>query len=114
MKRWQTNIIFPAAILLWTIGPILCAATAGWVAGFFGARVDAAGPLPCLIAGHDVGGWIYALSAMGWLIAVTVPTGVVAMGVFLVLARMDWRALHEKEAARERRLAKWRETEPRR
>lgn len=70
---------------LFTFGPVLSVLLSSAVSGAAGCRVDEGSVHPCVIAGFDVGGLLYTLGVLGWLMLVTFPSGVIMAAVaFLV------------------------------
>ena len=50
-----------------------------------GCQVDEANAHPCMVLGHDIGGLLYDLGVMGWLMLVTIPTGAFALLIFTLV-----------------------------
>jgi len=66
----------------------------GLIANAYGCRVDEGSVHPCVIGGKDYGQLLYTLGVMGWLMLVTLPAGVFAFAIWLivlVLHRSAWR-----------------------
>src|SRR5437899_8263821 len=81
-------------IVLFAFAPIgsvmLCAA----VANAYGCKVDEGSMHPCIINGQDYGQLLYTLGVLGWLMLVTLPAGLFAFVVWLIiliLHRQSWR-----------------------
>jgi hypothetical protein len=56
--------------------------------------VDEGSVHPCIINGKDYGQLLYTLGVLGWLMLVTIPGGVFAFGIWLIvliLHRESWR-----------------------
>ena len=69
---------------------MLCAA----VANTYGCKVDEGSMHPCIINGQDYGQLLYTLGVLGWLMLVTLPAGLFAFVVWLIiliLHRQSWR-----------------------
>ena len=69
---------------------MLCAA----VANAYGCKVDEGSMHPCIINGQDYGQLLYTLGVLGWLMLVTLPVGLFAFVVWLIiliLHRQSWR-----------------------
>jgi len=69
---------------------MLCAA----IANAYGCKVDEGSMHPCFINGQDYGQLLYTLGVLGWLMLVTLPTGLFAFVVWLIiliLHRQSWR-----------------------
>ena len=59
-----------------------------------GARWMKARCIPCLINGHDYGHLLYTLGVMGWLMLLTLPAGLFAFVIWLIvliLHQASWR-----------------------
>ena len=68
---------------------MLCAA----VANAYGCKVDEGSMHPCIINGQDYGQLLYTLGVLGWLMLVTLPAGLFAFVVWLIiliLHRQSW------------------------
>ena len=69
---------------------MLCAA----IANAYGCKVDEGSMHPCIINGQDYGQLLYTLGVLGWLMLVTLPAGLLAFVVWLIiliLHRQSWR-----------------------
>ena len=69
---------------------MLCAA----IANAYGCKVDEGSMHPCIINGQDHGQLLYTLGVLGWLMLVTLPAGLFAFVVWLIiliLHRQSWR-----------------------
>jgi len=83
--RPRTVVLVYLLIVCWTLGPMACALTAGYVGNLLGCRVDEAGSHPCFVLGCDIGPILYILGVLGWLSLLTIPTGAIAFLLFSVL-----------------------------
>jgi len=91
---WIWYLLALLAIFGFAFAPIgsvmLCAA----VANVGGCKVDEGSVHPCIINGHDYGQLLYTLGVLGWLMLVTIPVGLFAFVIWLVvliLHRASWR-----------------------
>jgi hypothetical protein len=69
---------------------MLCAA----IARTHGCKVDEGSAHPCIINGQDYGQLLYTLGVLGWLMLVTLPAGLFAFVVWLIILifhRQRWR-----------------------
>jgi hypothetical protein len=69
---------------------MLCAA----IANAYGCKVDEGSMHPCIINGQDYGQFLYTLGVLGWLMLVSLPAGLFAFVVWLIiliLHRQSWR-----------------------
>jgi hypothetical protein len=65
----------------------------GVIASVHGCHVDEGSVHPCIINGEDYGHLLYTLGVTGWLMLVTLPAGVFALMIWLVvlmLHRAKW------------------------
>jgi hypothetical protein len=74
-------------ILLYMVAPILSALIASGIAAATGSRLDEAGAHPCIIMGCDIGVLLSIMFAAGWLVLLTVPTGLIAILVAINVRR---------------------------
>src|SRR6058998_1707026 len=66
----------------------------GLIANTYGCRVDEGSVHPCIINGKDYGQLLYTLGVLGWLMLVTIPGGLFAFVIWLIvliLHRASWR-----------------------
>jgi hypothetical protein len=91
---WIWYLLALFMILAFAFAPIgsvmLCAA----IANAGGCKVDEGSVHPCIINGHDYGQLLYTLGVLGWLMLVTLPAGLFAFVVWLIvliLHRERWR-----------------------
>ncbi len=93
-------------IVLWTIWPIVCVVVASFVASSCGCELNEANAHQCVILGIDVGPVLYDMFVMGWLMLVTIPTGVAALAVLLAVMTLHlmWHSFRcLRQAVRSRR-----------
>ncbi|AMB43836.1 hypothetical protein [Methylobacterium sp. AMS5] len=78
--------------LVWT--PALLFALGFGLARLTGCRVDEGSAHPCLVAGIDIGGLLYTLLMMGWLVILALPfmllTGLIWLGIGLRALASTW------------------------
>lgn len=84
MKR-RTKVIGFLLIALWTVSPILSVLIAGGLASAFGCQLDEGSVHPCMAFGADIGGLLYNMFVMGWFFFLTVPSGIAAAVIFLII-----------------------------
>lgn len=70
---------------LYTFGPLLSTLIAGAMASAHGCPLDEGSVHPCIVAGKDIGEMLYSMGVMGWLMLITLPTGLIAGVVILVV-----------------------------
>ena len=91
---WIVYWIVLVFILLVALAPVGSVVMYGSIANSHGCRVDEGSVHPCIINGKDYGQLLYALGVMGWLMLVTLPGGVFAFTIWLIiliLHRASWR-----------------------
>ena len=91
MQR-KTKVIGFLLIALWTFSPILSVLTASGIASAFGCQLDEGGVHPCVAFGTDIGELLNTMFVMGWFFFLTIPSGLVAAVIFLILVVLFGRA----------------------
>ncbi|WP_137156977.1 hypothetical protein [Rhizobium sp. FKL33] len=87
---WSTRkivVIFllsGAAIVLFALGPLLLALSAGLIAQTAGCTLDEGSVHACLIGGVELGETLYTMFVLGWLTMMTAPLGAIAGLVWLI------------------------------
>lgn len=72
------------AVTLVALGPLLSAGSAGAIAAQFGCTLNEGDVHPCVIAGHDWGGTLYAMGVLGWLMLLTIWLLPVVLGLWVM------------------------------
>jgi hypothetical protein len=97
----RTRTIFIIALLV-GLGPALLAVGSHEVAEAFGCQVDLNRVIPCVIGGKDYGQTFYDLGFLIWYSYLSIPAGLVLLGVWAVAALialiMHWRKTTAKSA----------------
>jgi hypothetical protein len=91
---WIIYWIVLALIVLFACAPIGSVIACAVIANAYGCKVDEGSVHPCIINGQDYGHTLYTLGVMGWLMLVTIPAGVFAFVIWvivLILHRERWR-----------------------
>src|SRR5213083_3779146 len=91
---WILYWIAFVLIVLVAFAPVGSVVACGLIANANGCRVDEGSVHPCVINGKDYGQLLYTLGVMGWLMLVTIPGGLFAFVVWLIvliLHRASWR-----------------------
>ena len=91
---WIFYWIVLVFIILFAFAPIGSVITCAWIANSHGCKVDEGSVHPCIINGKDYGHLLYTLGVLGWLILVTIPGGLFAFVIWLIvliLHRASWR-----------------------
>ena len=86
MRAHTVFIILLVVILLTGLGPALLAVGSQEVAEAFGCQVDLNRVIPCLIQGKEYGQTVYHLGFAIWYSYLSVPAGLVLLGVWAVAA----------------------------
>jgi hypothetical protein len=89
MERSSRNAIVFGVIVSWAIFPLICALLAATVSAICGCSINEGAPIPCLVFGTDIGKPLYILGVMGWLSIVTLPTGAIALLVYLAFLMIE-------------------------
>ena len=95
-KILAVTVLF--AILAWTVWPIVSVAIGGSIASANGCTLNESGPHPCIVNGKDIGSQLLTLGMMGWLMLVTVPTGLIALAVYAAILLITWLVRRSKRA----------------
>jgi hypothetical protein len=82
---WLVYWIVLALIVLLAVLPLLSALGAGAVASANGCALDEGSVHPCIIGGADWGEALYSFGVLGWLMLASLPLGVVALIVWLIV-----------------------------
>jgi hypothetical protein len=89
MERSFRNAIVFGVILSWTVFPLICVLLAATVSVVCGCSINEGSPIPCLVFGTDIGKPLYILGVMGWLSIVTLPTGAIALLIYLAFLMIE-------------------------
>jgi hypothetical protein len=91
---WIFYWIVLVLIVLFAFAPIGSVMTCASIANSHGCKVDEGSVHPCIINGKDYGQLLYTLGVLGWLMLVTIPGGLFAFALWLIvliLHRASWR-----------------------
>jgi hypothetical protein len=77
-------------ILAFALFPVAFPLLASAIASARGCTLSGAGPEPCLIGGADWSGALSAMFTMHWFALMTLPAGVIALALWLVVALILW------------------------
>jgi hypothetical protein len=91
---WIVYWIVLALIVGFALAPVGSVVACGLIANAHGCKVDEGSVHPCVINGQDYGQPLYTLGVLGWLMLVTIPGGLVAFIIWLIvliLHRESWR-----------------------
>ena len=81
------NAMF-VVIVLFAAAPLLSAFLAGGIASALGCTLNEGGVSPCLFMGTDIGETLTVMFVLGWLAFETLPLGLFALAIWLVVAGM--------------------------
>src|SRR5882762_1658023 len=91
---WLIYWIVLFLILIVALLPVGSVVACALIANSHGCKVDEGSVHPCLINGNDYGHLLYTLGVLGWLMLVTIPGGMFAFVIWLIvliLHRASWR-----------------------
>jgi len=91
---WIVYSLALGVIILIALAPAGSVAACGLIANANGCKVDEGSVHPCIINGQDYGHLLYALGVLGWLMLVTLPGGLFAFIIWLIIVilhREAWR-----------------------
>lgn len=100
MKKLLRNLLILIPILLWTIWPVILVATAGAIAAANGCELNETVINSCIVNEREMGQTLYSMGVMGWFMLVTIPTGLLALLIFLLLLLVEW-GIGRKRARRQ-------------
>jgi hypothetical protein len=89
MERSSRNAIVFGVILSWAVFPLICVLVAATVSAVCGCSINEGSPSPCFVFGTDIGKPLYILGVMGWLSVVTLPTGAIALLIYLAFLMIE-------------------------
>src|SRR5436309_13628887 len=96
---WIWYLLALFVIIAFGFAPIgsvmLCAA----IANANGCKVDEGSVHPCIINGQDYGHLLYTLGVLGWLMLVTLPGGLFAFVIWLIILILHKEAWRKRVAA---------------
>jgi hypothetical protein len=72
-------------ILFYAFAPLLSVLVCGVIASLAGCKVSEAGASPCPIFGFDMGGVLVTMFVCGWLMLLTLPSGLLFLVVFTII-----------------------------
>ena len=91
---WILYLLALAVIFAFAFTPIGSVMLCSAIANAYGCKVDEGSVHPCIINGQDYGHLLYTLGVLGWLMLVTIPGGLLAFAIWLIvfiLHRASWR-----------------------
>src|SRR5437773_11216255 len=82
---WIWYLLALLVIFAFAFAPIGSVMLCGAIANAYGCKVDEGSVHPCIINGQDHGHLLYALGVLGWLMLVTIPGGLLALAIWLIV-----------------------------
>jgi hypothetical protein len=96
---WILYWIVLALIILVALAPMGSVVACGLIANANGCKVDEGSVHPCIINGKDYGHLLYTLGVLGWLMLVTLPAGLFAFVIWLIILILHREAWRKRIAA---------------
>lgn len=96
---WKVYGLALVVIVLLAALPLIGALTAGWLAEANGCALNEGSTNPCIIMGADWGEALYTLFVLGWLMLATMPLGmgaVMVLIVVLIIHYLAWRKAQDR------------------
>jgi hypothetical protein len=90
MVKLLRNLLILIPILLWTTWPVILVAIAGGIASANSCELNETVINSCIVDGREMGTTLYSMGVMGWFMLVTIPTGLLALLIFLLLLLSEW------------------------
>ena len=78
---------------------------AGTVGDHYGCQVDEGSIHPCIVNGEDIGDTLYTLGVLGWLGIATIPIGMAALGIYLLILIVIGIITWVRKARKKKKLA---------
>ncbi len=103
MLKPLRNLLILGLILLWMIWPMILAGAAGAIASANDCQLNETVINSCIVNGREMGDTLYTMGVMGWFMLVTIPTGLLALLLFLLILLIEW--LVGRRRARGRAMA---------
>jgi hypothetical protein len=96
---WILYWIVLVLIVLFAFAPVGTAIASASIANGYGCKVDEGSVHPCIINGQDYGQLFYTLGVLGWLMLVTLPSGIFAFVIWLIILILHREAWRKRVAA---------------
>jgi ABC-type Fe3+ transport system permease subunit len=96
---WVWYLLALFVIVAFASAPIGSVVLCAWIANAHGCKVDEGSVHPCIINGQDYGHLLYTLGVLGWLMLVTLPAGVFAFVIWLIIFILHRQAWKKRVAA---------------
>lgn len=105
VKKLLRNLLILILILLWIAWPVILAAIAGSIATANGCELNETVINSCVVDGREMGEMLYSMGVMGRFMLVTIPTGLLALLVFLLILLIEWLVGRRRACPRQAALA---------
>jgi hypothetical protein len=76
--------------LLVCLAPLISVVIAGSIASHYGCTLHEGFANPCVVGGRDIGGTLYTMGVMGWLMLATMPIGAAVLVAWIVTEIVAW------------------------
>jgi len=96
---WVLYSLALVVIFAFAFAPIGSVTLCAVIANAYGCKVDEGSVHPCVINGQDYGHLLYSLGVLGWLMLVTLPCGLFAFIVWLIVLILHWTAWQKRVSA---------------
>jgi hypothetical protein len=99
MHTIRRIMTFTAAVALL---PLLAVLLSAVVAGVLGCEVNEGGPMPCVVAGIDIGSLLSSMMVTGWFALFTIPLLMGLVAIWGLLELYVW----QRQRRKARRMAR--------
>ena len=96
---WIVYCIALVLIILVALAPVGSVVACGLIANANRCKVDEGSVRPCIINGQDYGQLLYTLGVPGWLILLSLPGGLFAFVIWLIILILHREAWRKRMAA---------------
>jgi len=101
---WVIHIFVLLVILLCAISPFFAVAYAGSVAEKYGCELNEGSIHPCMVKGVDRGADLYSLGMLGWLGIATLPLGLAAAVLYILIVLIVYLVIRFRKKKAEQEL----------
>jgi len=101
---WVIHLLVLFSIILCAISPFFAVAYAGSVAEKYGCELNEGSIHPCMVEGVDRGADLYSLGMLGWLGIATLPLGLAAAVLYIVIVLIVYLVMRFRRKKAEQKL----------
>ena len=101
---WVIHLFVLLAIILCTMSPFFGVAYAGAVAEKYGCELNEGSIHHCIVNGVDRGADLYSLGMLGWLGIATLPLGLAAAVLYIVIVLIVYLVMRFRKKKAEQEL----------